>query len=309
MHQLPHNISHTKWDHPCKGGEALFLGRFFTALQSNMGASFEDWNFVVHHRVQGERHGAPVTIPKGNDQSVLFLLCDERERFPLEQVPGYRWVFRSYLNHHDPASRVHPFPIGYQNAVGLANPIPFEHRKVSVFFSGNLNRNRVDLYRQFRPIPFLPKRNLQSRHMKELVLRFIHRAVPQRNFNHRFPGSILSFTEGFMQGLPQDHYAKTLANTRIAICPPGFVSNETIRHWEAMKMGCVIITSPLPSNRFYRGSPMIVLQKWADLMPVLENLLQDPVEMMQRHIATRDWWNKVCCEEAVASYVADRISR
>lgn len=107
-----------------------------------------------------------------------------------------------------------------------------------------------------------------------------------------------------MQGLPQEQYAQTLANTRIAICPPGFASHETIRHWEAMRLGCIIITAPLPDNRFYRNSPMIVLDHWADLRPTIDRLLANTEEMMRLHLATSDWWNNRCGEQALAHHVA-----
>jgi hypothetical protein len=195
------------------------------------------------------------------------------------------------------------------NATGMAESVPFEERTVPVFFSGYLNRNRVDLLKQLRRIPWLPRRNLpNNKYIREIVRRAVEKLITERSFPDLIPGAILAFTEWFAKGLPPEEYAKTLANTKIAICPPGFESHETIRHWEAMRLSCVIISAPLPPNRFYHESPIIQLEDWSELRPLLDRLLSDPDDLRRRHEATVDWWNKKCSETAVADYMADAIA-
>jgi len=175
---------------------------------------------------------------------------------------------------------------------------------MDLFFSGYLNRNRIDLYKQFRPIRWLPKRDLIGRYPRELARRLVEKVCPERCFDDVFPASSIRFTEWFGKGLEPAVYARTLADTKIALCPPGFVSNETIRHWEAMRLGCVVISAPLPPNRFYKDSPIIQLQDWSELKPLLSRLLANPAELYELHAKTVAWWHNRCSESAVAESMA-----
>lgn len=288
-------------------GETLFLQRVFNALSDRMRGDFDRFTFVVHRRAFGEFAGRPIKLDRGGKGRVLVVIADEKEVFPVKEYQEYEHVFHAYGN--PDGSLCHPFPVGYHNAAGAAEPVDFDQRQISVFFSGYLNRNRLDLYKQFRPVWWLPRRNLRNRYVKELARRAVERLTDERSFPNALPGGSVSFTEWFGKGLPPDEYAKTLANTKIALCPPGFVSHETIRHWEAMRMGCVVISAPLPANRFYQGSPIIQLEDWSELRPLIGRLLADPAELLKRHLAMRDWWENVASEPAIARYMAGIIRR
>ena len=66
------------------------------------------------------------------------------------------------LEHTKPSTVCHAFPVGYHNAAGSAEPVDFDQRGISVFFSGYLNRNRLDLYKQFRPVWWLPRQTSET---------------------------------------------------------------------------------------------------------------------------------------------------
>jgi hypothetical protein len=287
-------------------GETLFLQRVFSALLERMGDDFYRFTFVVHRRVFGEFAGKPIKLDRGGAGRVLIVIADEKEVFPVEEYQDYEHVFRAYGN--PDGSVCHAFPVGYHNAAGSAEPVDFDQRGISVFFSGYLNRNRLDLYKQFRPVWWLPRRNLRNRYMKEIARRAVERLTRERAFPDAIPGGRIAFTEWFGKGLPPEEYAQTLANTKIALCPPGFVSHETIRHWEAMRLGCVVISAPLPPNRFYKDSPIIQLKDWSELKPVLTDLLSDPARLRGLHEATVAWWKSRCSEEAVAEYMANLLT-
>lgn len=292
---------------PLEGhGETVFLKRVFAALQSKLGDDFRKFTFVVHRRVFGEFAGKPIQLDPGGPDRVLIVIADEREVFPCEEFLSYKAVFRAYGAPAGGNSKIYPFPVGYLNAAGQAEPIPFDQRKLSVFFSGYLNRNRLDLYKQFRPVWWLPRRNLpHNKYVREVARRAVERLTKERDFPNAVPGGQIAFTEWFGKGLAPDEYARTLANTQIAICPPGFESHETIRHWEAMRLGCVVISAPLPPNRFYKDSPIIQLNDWSQLKPLLADFLANPDKLLRHHQATVDWWNRVCSEKAVAEYMAE----
>lgn len=287
-------------------GETLFLQRIFAALEARMRDDFRKLTFVVHRRVFGEFAGKPISLDPGGPDRVLIVIADEREVFPCEEFLSYRVVFRAYGAPEGGASRIHAFPVGYLNAAGLAEPVDFARRGITAFFSGYLNRNRLDLYKQFRPVWWLPKRNLsRNKCVREIARRGVEKLTKERSFPSAVPGGHIAFTEWFGKGLAPDEYARTLANTKIALCPPGFESHETIRHWEAMRLGCVVISAPLPPNRFYKDSPILQLEDWSELKPLLEDLLANPDKLLARHGATVDWWNRVCSEKAVADYMAE----
>lgn len=145
--------------------------------------------------------------------------------------------------------------------------------------------------------------------MRELARRAVEKFCSERDFSEKYAASIIRFTEWFGKGLPPAEYAAVLANTRIAICPPGFISAETIRHWEAMRLGCVVITAPLPENHFYKDSPMIIMDDWSQLHRAIEELTSDPERLIQVHEATVAWWRDVCCEKSVADYMAGLLEQ
>jgi len=287
-------------------GETVFLQRVFAALRERMGDGFAKLTFVVHRRGSGEFAGKPIRLDPGGPDRVLIVISDEREVFPCEEFLSYRAVFRAYGAPMGGGSKIHAFPVGYLNAVGGAQVIDFEERHNTVFFSGYLNRNRIDLYKQFRQVWWLPKKNLsRNRYLREISRRAIEKFTKERSFPGAIPGGHIAFTEWFGTGIVPEEYARILADTKLAICPPGFVSHETIRHWEAMRLGCVVISAPLPPNRFYKDSPILQLQDWSELKPLLAELLAHPDRLLALHRDTVDWWNRVCSEQAVAKYMAE----
>jgi hypothetical protein len=305
---LPPNVLDSLGQPPHASGESLFLHRIFAELDRELGDRFHEFTFVLHRWKFGERDERPISLDPGGLKRILILICDEKGLFPLQRFPGYERVFRAY-GKPSPGDSWHPFPIGYFAAAGTEDPVPFERRTHTVFFSGYLNRNRIDLYKQFNRLFWLLRRNLPNQHLRELARRFVEKFCRKREFSGQIPGSIIQFTEWFGKGYPPEEYARILANTQIAICPPGFVSHETIRHWEAMRMGCVIISAPLPAIPFYEGSPIIQLEDWSELRPLLDRLLADPAGLLKRHLAMREWWENVASEPAIARYMAGIIQR
>lgn len=291
-------------------GETVFLSRLFKAMELQMGDDFKRFTFVVHRRIFGEFAGKPINLDQGGPERVLILIADEREVFPCQEFLSYRQIFRSYGVPPSDSSQIHAFPVGYLNAAGLVEAIPFADRDISVFFSGYLNRNRIDIFKQFRPTWWLPMKNLpKNKYIRELARRAVDKLTRERDFLNVIPSSRIGFTEWFGKGLPPEEYAKILARTRIAICPPGFESHETIRHWEAMRLGCVVISAPLPKNRFYAESPIIQLEDWSELKPLISRLMANPDELHALHEKTLEWWHRRCSEPAVANYMAEILAQ
>jgi hypothetical protein len=288
--------------------EATYLRRFFKSLREHMGESFEQFRFLIINKNSRWSRIAP---PIRGEDVVLIWLGDEEGTIPHELAGEFRLILKSYWPLSEPLGNMHPFPLCGSSAVLEKDPVPFEKRSTNVFFSGNLNANRVDLYRQFIPWGGFPPGNLPLL-ARKLIARGLGtrpgRLLP-RDFSASFSDSVIRFTGGFAQGYPIGEFAARLADARIAICPPGFTSPETIRHFEAMSHGCVVISSSLPPNPFYRGGPVIQLKNWQLLRPLILNLIEDAESLGETSRLTRSWWENHCSPEALAQKITSVLKK
>jgi hypothetical protein len=64
--------------------------------------------------------------------------------------------------------------------------------------------------------------------------------------------TFLYLTTGWNKGMLHNEYNQFIHDSKIIVCLPGYESNETFRHFEALMMGKIVISWPLPeSNPFY----------------------------------------------------------
>jgi hypothetical protein len=282
--------------------EGAWLQEYFSGLKDIIGGAFERWTFhVLHHNCELE----PVSLRHHGKGHVLIWLGDESSS-PGEDVAGkFEHVFKSYaLPEHRPPN-VHPLPLFGSAAVLSETGLPFEQRRTQVFFSGNLNRNRAGLFWRFMfpaidnvrmPSPSIRVRRFFSM-LTKAAARFVH-PTPT------LPSSCISFNRGFRTGLSESEYAHQLADTMVCLCPPGFITNETIRHFEAMSMGCVVVSKRLPPSCYYDESPIIQIDDWQGILARLRNLLQDSSNLKAVSMATRSWWREHCSPSAAAIQTA-----
>ena len=117
-----------------------------------------------------------------------------------------------------------------------------------------------------------------------------------------------AFTQSWGKGLSMDDYSKLLSQTKIALCPSGYVSKESFRIFEAARCGCVLIVDDVPTDMwYYDGFPGIIVKDWSDLSAI-ERLLSD-TEMMQ-HIGNKtvEWYDRCVSPKSVAAYVQEKIN-
>jgi len=281
--------------------EKGFLEGLLSDLERRLGDRAGQYEFVLYS--SADNTALPDALASASPRKrVLIYISDEMSRVPRHLCDKFFAIFKCYL----PSDRGLPdnlFPLPLGCTAGVADrPVraPAE-RSVNVFFSGNLNRNRVPLYRELTWLRYLPCR-------ARLLPRLMHRAgwLP-RDCSRIFPASHITFTGGFQRGMSGEDYCRMLYDAKIALCPCGFVSRESFRHYEALRAGCVVISEPLPDTRFYRGSPIIVLDNWCNLRRVVQDLLREPERLQTLHHQTRKWWQDVCCEEAVARFMKDKL--
>jgi hypothetical protein len=288
--------------------EGAYLWSFFKELEALGPEVFHSLRFLIVNK--NTRFG-PLRPPLTGSNVVLIWLSDEESSIPPKHFSKcFRLILKSYWPWQEGVRNILPFPLCGASEVVEASPIPWTQRRLEIFFTGNLNANRVDFFRQFSRLRNLPPWDLQYYWQRRIYWELLRRyPFPmRRDFSDAFPNSRITFTHAFKAGMPAAPYAQTLASSKIALCPPGFTSAETIRHFEAMRLGCVIVSAPLPSNPFYAESPIVVLKNWRLLGRCLSGLLRENGKGLQgRAEATLQWWQSRASPKAMAKLVSRRL--
>jgi hypothetical protein len=195
---------------------------------------------------------------------------------------------------------VFTIPLGYSQQ--LDRPIvPILERPVDVFFAGSVRHfvgGDVPLARRVVP----SAKALSRKRMLE-GLASARAASPDLRVD-------VQISRGFAdpEALSPEAYSDRLMAARICLAPRGN-SPDTLRVFEGMRYGCIVLSDPLPRHWFYDGAPIIQVSQWRRLPEILSRLLSDPAGLEERHRAMLSWWSDRCGEEAIGAYMADRINR
>jgi hypothetical protein len=282
-------------------------------------------NFLIVHDTSGP-------LPGLDERSIVLVAGDERCRLPVEcerallvlkcygdrpRHPGpLRLRFASLLDHvrhgtevarwHLAAARlglerkqrlvakIACLPMGYCRQ----EPVPFvplEERPYLVSFAGSLDNVEAHPL-SYQGLANWPKR--QARLALLAALRRLERELP--------PSAVhLRLTASFAASLAEagEGYAAMMMHTRICVCPRG-TRMETFRIHEGLRFGCIVISQRLPDFWFFRGSPVIQLDDWAELPGIVQALRADPERMRRLHEESLRWWREVCSPSAVAAHAA-----
>lgn len=284
--------------------EAEYIRNVLLCLKVEMGPSFSRYDFFVYANHKKRFAAASVNV-ESSKPKILLYLSDELARSPAGFVKNYFAVFKAYHGYEAGFDNVFPFGLGYVKGVPSFPIKAINERKFDVFFSGNLNKNRIDFYRSLSFLGLLlpPQKVLNGPVYRDLLLRL------GSNFNSKFEKSIIRFTDDFKNGFALDEYGRILADTKIVLCPKGFSSPECFRHYEAMRAGCVVISERLPDNEFYSNSPIIQVDSWKRGIQIANELRKDPLrlEALQKEVV--DWWENKLSEKAMATFINRKISK
>ena len=148
--------------------EKDFLERILGDLERQLGDRAGQYEFVLHSSIDNAALPCEL-VSAGTRKRVLIYISDEMSCVPVDICDKFFAIFKCYL----PSDRGLPnnlFPLPLGCTAGFADrPIrPPAERSVSVFFSGNLNTNRVPLYRELTWLRYLPC-------CPRLTLRLLHR--------------------------------------------------------------------------------------------------------------------------------------
>lgn len=222
--------------------------------------------------------------PIGNapKNSIVFSTSDEYHGQPGSDhlQENVMLVFKNYY----PVApicdkRVFPFPLGYLTNFSGTSSVPINEREFDYSFAGTFNGNGRDkMYQQLE--------------------------VRKNDGKKKF----WNMTNSWGTGLSMEEYSKLLSQTKIALCPSGYVSTESFRIFEAARCGCVLIVDDIPTNLwYYDGFPGIVVKDWSDLS-VIETLLADTNMLEDISNKTTRWYEQCISPKAVAAYIEKTIS-
>lgn len=94
----------------------------------------------------------------------------------------------------------------------------------------------------------------------------------------RLNNGIVNATDGFAKGMTQEEYIHTMCRSKFVFCPPGAISKDTFRFYEALESGCVPIVDDIPplksSSDFYwqRMFSPIVFPIYSDMSKIAQIL-------------------------------------
>ncbi len=288
--------------------EGAYLVQFFQQLRKLLGTDFQSYRFlIINHNM---RKGPP-PLPISGDDVILIWLSDETGHVPEELTPSFKLILKSYWPLEDSIANIHPFPLGGSSEVIKQESVAFAERTTNVFYSGNFNAHRINLYRQFSLLKHLPPFDLGPYQLLLVISKLfnlVRKKIP-KDFSNHWPSSYIRFTDGFGKGLSPADYAAKLADSKIAICPHGFASPECIRHFEVFKLGAVAVSCPLPPNKFYKHSPIIQLSSWRSLDQTINDLLNNPHQLIELGGRSLEWWQSLCSGHAMAQQVSELLSQ
>ncbi len=292
---LPKCQDASKW---FRGYNARFLEKTLTELKSR----WKEFDHFIFHIAQPGWGKAFFPDERDRKRHILFYLGDEIGQMPEDAMGRYLAVFRQYRDKKSAAGNEFAFRLGVTPCLEGRTIPDMGSRKIDVFYSGNLNANRMELYCYFAGYPWFRSGFLAKR----IMARLLRKRMP-KDFSKKYPNSIISFTGGFQQGYGQEEYIDLLADSKLAICPKGYVSSETIRHYEALNAGCVVITRESPPNGLFDAAPVLEVRHWKELDTLVPSLLRDTDRLERLHEKGKAWWENVCEEKVVAAYVREKI--
>lgn len=313
--------------------ESSYLGDTFRALEID--AAVKGQTFYVTWNVD--------VLPSYGDDVIVFLMGDEWCRVP---AYGNRVgaVFRQYGPHPTlvtagismltpilvlqylragviglprrlryasqrlgvRSSRVptqHVIPLGYGNQREMA-VVPMHDRNVDVFFSGSIANSEASVLSPRRWLPS-PKRAARQR-----MLTAAHQLKAERQDLRIVLDSSASYIPNRIpdgDAEEREPYSARMMATKICLVPRGS-SPDTMRLFEAMRYGCVVIADRLPSTWFYRGAPVITVDTWTALEAIVDDLLNDESKLHELHRASLRFWLERCSGAALARYVIETLT-
>jgi len=279
-----------------------FINKLLSHLSNIMGKDFKCYNFYIYR--SNNIYDFPKSIKINHTKKILIYISNETDYIPLNIKKHFFCIFKCYLPYQPKKSNIFSFPLNIIPDIYIKKIIPIEKRKIDIFFIGNLNRNRLDFFRAFYsaskifskfPYKFIYSFLTRTSLIKKLIDKDLSNKINGNNF--------IKFTNGFNTGIQYDKYLKLLNNSKVVLCPKGFMSSETFRHFEAIRSGSVVITEKLPNTYFYKKFPCVTINNWNVGLKKAEKLILDVNRLKKMQKKNRVFYDKNLSEAGTAKYV------
>lgn len=247
--------------------------------------------------------------------NVLFWIGDEEGYMPSNAVFSIvDYIFKVHLKNRDAIDKknginifrpgLYHFPLLTIDDVPELQILPFCERKYSLYFCGNLNKNRVPFYIALnKRVPLLIRLdNFLLKHNLRGGDRLYEYCFRNKSFDisSLYDKAYIRFYSGFNNGDDYNKYAYYLQNSKIVLSPKGFHSTECFRFYEAMRQGCIVITEELPKVPCYKDAPCITINDWKDLPHIVND---DQLLNSYSENNIKEFYNKMLSPYGIARYV------
>lgn len=265
----------------------------------------------------------PDSLKDTYPRKILIQWEDQLGTEPSERImSSFFCVFKTHLRKPSiKYGNLFSYPLGIPRKIKEMPVIPICERKYDVFYSGNLNKNRVSFYEALTFCKPTFKRLLSCRILRlagkyEYDLRWRNWALRLKSlvfkcgatsFNDLFDSSYIKFTRFYEGGLSPDEYAEILAQSKIVLSPKGFYNTECFRFYEALRQGCIVITEKLPVTDYYNSDCYIEVETWKGVSSLVNSILADKNRLEKLSLHSRDYYDKVLSPMGVAKYVVSKI--
>lgn len=226
--------------------------------------------------------------------NILLGMWDEYDsKFHRTLLNKYDFIFNQYITGEEERSYDNLFslPLGYNGNIiegseHIQQIIPVENRPVDVFFSGHMSS--------------------KQRHAS-MIDNINYIKNDKRRYQYKLDFNI---TQGFMLGFKGQEYYNRLYNSKIVFCPPGNISNETYRMYEALMCGCVVICASLPDTEIYKNITVVQVEDFKkDGAAKMFELLEDKTQLNLLQQNNINCWKDNFTSEKVANYILNKIKQ
>jgi len=210
--------------------------------------------FVIPAAYQGDMVPAINAEINKHDHVVVFITSDEEHKFPTEQLrhPSM-YVFEQYKA---------TFPLGYTPQTrSELRKIGYQKKTLPYFYSGQIN-------------------HIRRQQLQDVLVKYDH------GRQYFFP------TDGFAKGMNPEGYFQMMSRATAVPCPPGNVTQDSFRVYEALEAGAVPIVDRFSAQgegeyweKMFPDAPFPILSSYQELPELIEKC-QDP--MLRNKVFA--WW-------------------
>lgn len=282
------------------GEEIKFAGGFelevFTILKNKL-PDFKDYLFVMYGNNGNE---LPLSRYIQHDKKILIWRSNENKLNRVDELKKqYKHIFTNYYWNDTNSTSLQ---LGYHTQPKNKKIIPIKERLFNTTFTGCLNRNRIELASLVTNIP-IKWIGLGLLFYKKFTLKILNNLV-----KYKYPKDYYQFNDGFNNGLDEEDYNFILRNSKIALCPKGWVNTETFRLYEAMKWGCVVISEELPDRSYYKDIPIIKVKDWREGLKISNELINNKTKLEEMSKRNLQYYKDNLSPQATANLIVDKLN-